>query len=223
MNTATLETVENKIKYPSSKKLWDEYLESDKKDIKIRNKIVLNNRKLAQSEAHRSHRMALNYTTYEDLEQQAIIALIWAIEKFNPDKGYQFSTFAVPVIRGRLMNYIRDKASIVKVPRKMIDKISEIRKKDKIDNLEINDKKEFKKLESNILNCRYYKPLEHDNLIKDVDDESNGLIDTKFCIPSVNNQYLSQILKKKNPTPFDILNFRKMCRVTQIKTDIQLD
>lgn len=213
-------TLENKNQIKSdNQSLWEEYVLSEKTDLKIRNKIVLNNLKLARSEAHRSHSMSANYTIYEDLEQQATIALIWAVEKFEPNKGYQFSTFAVPVIRGRLMNFIRDKSSIIRVLRKIIDKISNYKKSENLSEL---DKNKYKSLCDDVARCRFSTPLENDNLIKDFDENSNTLINTKFTIPQENNQYLQKILTKKNPTPFDILNFRKVCRGTQIRSEIQL-
>ncbi len=55
----------------------------------------------------------------EDLHQVAALALISAVERFNPHKGYQFSSFATPTILGEIKKHFRDKGWSVKVPRRM--------------------------------------------------------------------------------------------------------
>ncbi|MEG0270075.1 MAG: sigma-70 family RNA polymerase sigma factor [Clostridia bacterium] len=53
----------------------------------------------------------------EDLEQVAGIALFKAIERYEPERGYRFVTYAVPTITGDVRNYLRDKGSILRIPR----------------------------------------------------------------------------------------------------------
>lgn len=53
----------------------------------------------------------------EDLEQVAAMALLKAMERFDPSMGFRFATYAVPTITGDLRNYIRDKGGAVKLPR----------------------------------------------------------------------------------------------------------
>ena len=59
--------------------------------------------------------------SYEDLQQIGCIGLIRAIERFNPFQGYAFSSFALPCIRGEILHYLRDKGSLVKIPRRWQD------------------------------------------------------------------------------------------------------
>lgn len=54
---------------------------------------------------------------FDDLFQVASMALMKAIQRFEPDKGYKFITYATPTITGDLRNYIRDKKDIVKASR----------------------------------------------------------------------------------------------------------
>ena len=42
---------------------------------------------------------------YDDLYQVGAMALISAVERFDPDKGYDFSTFATPTIIGEIKKY----------------------------------------------------------------------------------------------------------------------
>lgn len=56
---------------------------------------------------------------YEDIFQVASLGLIYAIERFDPSKGYEFSSFATPTILGEIKKYFRDKEWIIKVPRRI--------------------------------------------------------------------------------------------------------
>ena len=53
----------------------------------------------------------------EDLQQVASIALMKAIERFDPERGFRFVTYAIPTIAGDVRNYLRDKASGMRAPR----------------------------------------------------------------------------------------------------------
>ena len=55
----------------------------------------------------------------EDLIQVGMIGLINAVDRFEPDKGTKFSTFATPTIVGEIRRHFRDKAWTLKVPRRL--------------------------------------------------------------------------------------------------------
>lgn len=65
---------------------------------------------------------------YDDLKQVAALALIRGIDRFDPSLGMQFSTFITPTITGEIKNYFRDKSRMVKLPRKLSELSSQIRK-----------------------------------------------------------------------------------------------
>jgi RNA polymerase sigma-B factor len=56
---------------------------------------------------------------YDDLYQVGAMALISAVERFDPTKGFEFSSFATPTILGEIKKYFRDKGWSMKVPRHM--------------------------------------------------------------------------------------------------------
>lgn len=53
----------------------------------------------------------------EDLEQVANIGLLKTIERFDPERGVQFSTYASATIIGELKRHLRDRAWSMRVPR----------------------------------------------------------------------------------------------------------
>ena len=65
---------------------------------------------------------------YEDLYQVGSLALIYAIDRYDIEKGYEFSSFATPTIIGEIKKYFRDKVWALRVPRRVQElskKISE--------------------------------------------------------------------------------------------------
>ena len=74
----------------------------------------------------------------EDLQQVASIALMKAIERFDPARGFRFVTYAIPTIAGDVRNYLRDKASGMRVPRdsrQKLFKMQQIREQFERENL----------------------------------------------------------------------------------------
>jgi RNA polymerase sigma-B factor len=54
----------------------------------------------------------------EDLEQVARLALLRAARRFDPTRGWQFSTFAAATILGDLRRYLRDRGPVIRCPRR---------------------------------------------------------------------------------------------------------
>lgn len=77
-----------------------------------------------------AHRLARRYASagepYEDLFQIASLGLVKAVERFDPDRGFAFTTFAVPTIVGELKRYFRDTSWALHVDRGAKDRARQI-------------------------------------------------------------------------------------------------
>jgi RNA polymerase sigma-B factor len=86
------------------------------RSLSLRNQLVESNAGLVRQVAHRVSNQCAE--PYEDLEQIGYLGLIRAIERFNPQQGCAFSSFAIPYIRGEMLHYLRDKGSVLRIPRR---------------------------------------------------------------------------------------------------------
>lgn len=85
--------------------LWKSYRESQ--DIELRNKIVILYAGLVKSIARRAASVSGSYVDIDDLVSFGMIGLIKAVEKFDPDKGVTFETYATYRVRGEIIDYMR--------------------------------------------------------------------------------------------------------------------
>lgn len=60
-------------------------------------------------------------TDYDDIYQVASIALIKAVERFDPARDVKFVSFATPTILGEIKRYFRDKSSAIRIPRRLYE------------------------------------------------------------------------------------------------------
>jgi RNA polymerase sigma-B factor len=98
-------------------KLLQEYART--RDVSLRNRLVLMHERLV-------HHVVSRFTpsrgnTVEDLFQVANLGLMAAIERYDPARGAQFITFAVPTMVGILKHHLRDYGWMLKVPRDLRD------------------------------------------------------------------------------------------------------
>lgn len=96
-----------------SAKLFKEYKRT--RDLKIRNELVERYLYIVDILAKKYINKGVDY---DDLYQIGSMALVFAVERFDPDKGFEFTSFATPTIIGEIKRYFRDKGWAIKVPRK---------------------------------------------------------------------------------------------------------
>lgn len=83
-------------------------------DRRIRNVLVERHTGLA---VHIAQRYSANRSSADDLRQVALYGLVKAVDRFDPDHGSPFSSFAGITIEGELKRYFRDRTWVVRVPR----------------------------------------------------------------------------------------------------------
>lgn len=88
------------------------------RDISIRNALVEDFSWLA---SYCARRFAHRGEPREDLVQVALVGLVNAVNRFDPERGVSFSTFAVPTIDGELRRHFRDKTWAIHVTRRLKD------------------------------------------------------------------------------------------------------
>ncbi len=82
----------------------------------LRRELVLVNRGVAEAIARRYRGRGI---PDDDLVQVAYVGLVKAIARFEPERGHDLLTFAVPTVRGELTRHFRDHGWSVRPPRRV--------------------------------------------------------------------------------------------------------
>lgn len=170
---------------------------------------------------------------YDDIYQVACIGLIYAIDRFDIEKGYEFSSFATPTIIGEIKKYFRDKGWTIRVPRR----IQELSKK--INNAKVYLSQELQRsptiediagylnsTEEEVLEAmeasKVYTPqsldvtYDYNNDDKDVNLAELIGEDDQYFSKIENNDFLMRTMEKLNEVERQILIERYFNKKTQV-------
>ena len=177
---------------------------------------------------------------YEDIYQVASLGLLFAVQRFDVDKGYEFSSFATPTIVGEIKKYFRDKGWTIRVPRR----IQELSKKvtmardrlyrdlnraptvnDIANYLEVTDEDVIEAMEAS----KVYSPKSLDLEIESNSDDGDvklmdiiGEEDKVF--DAINNRdFIDYMMRKLNPMEKKIIKDRFFEEKTQIMVAQELE
>jgi len=87
-------------------------------DRTVRNQLITDHHWVA---VHCARRFAHRGEPLDDLIQVAQVGVLKAVERFDPEFGVSFTTFAIPTALGELRRHFRDKTWAVRVPRRVKD------------------------------------------------------------------------------------------------------
>jgi RNA polymerase sigma-B factor len=85
-------------------------------DVRVRDELVAAHLGLAE---YLARRFANRGEPLDDLVQVASLGLLKAVDRFDPDRGVEFSTYATHTIVGELKRHFRDRGWAIRAPRRM--------------------------------------------------------------------------------------------------------
>ncbi|QKQ75633.1 sigma-70 family RNA polymerase sigma factor [Nostoc sp. TCL240-02] len=94
--------------------------------VKERNTLAQSNEKLVHKVVHRMSQTCRE--PYDDLYQLGYIGLLKAADRFDPNTGNAFSSFAIPYIQGEIQHFLRDQWQSVKLPRTALETKAKVRR-----------------------------------------------------------------------------------------------
>ncbi|MGE5613492.1 MAG: SigB/SigF/SigG family RNA polymerase sigma factor [Bacillota bacterium] len=204
--------------------LFEKY--ARERDVEVRNEIVKKHMYLAEIISRKFLNRGVDF---DDIYQVACVALIKAVERFDPSKGFKFVSFATPTIIGEIKRYFRDKSSAIRMPRRIYEayqkvnlakdqlsqKLGRTPRADEIaDYLNIGTETVLEIIESwNAFNLQSF-----DSNAYDEDDmelyETVGDVDSTYERIE-NKDFLEKSLDKFNNAEREFINLRYFKRMTQ--------
>jgi RNA polymerase sigma-B factor len=97
-------------------------------DTTVRDGLIERALPLAHQVARRYHRSG---EPFDDLLQVARLGLCKAVERFDPERGVAFSTYAVPTMVGEIKRHFRDTGWAIHVPRSLQERVLKVEQANK--------------------------------------------------------------------------------------------
>ncbi len=234
MKTSSSKNTSERREVPPLDSLSDKelfLLYKNNRDVSIRNELVKRHLFIAEILSRKYINKGIDY---EDIYQVASLGLIFAIERFDTDRGYEFSSFATPTIIGEIKKYFRDKGWSIRVPRRIQELSKKINTTKSTLQQELQRTPKIKDI-ANYLNCteeevieameanQVYTPksldLTYDNEGEDKDIQFMDLIgepDKMFDFIE-NRDFISQAMEKLNKVEQQVLQDRFFENKTQMQ------
>lgn len=124
----------NEVLTAEEEKAIFEYYQNNKTQ-EVRNLIAMKNHGLIRFVINSCHMSGKNE---DDLEQEGMMGLLSAVERFSPEKDTKFSTFAIYWIRSKIMRYFYDNFGAIRTPSNVLADAYRIKKA--IENYKIQNK-----------------------------------------------------------------------------------
>ncbi|MBM7561013.1 SigB/SigF/SigG family RNA polymerase sigma factor [Fusibacter tunisiensis] len=213
------------------------YLYRDNRDLAIRNELIKRHMYITEILAKKYINKGIEY---EDIYQVASLGLIYAIERFDVDRGFEFSSFATPTIIGEIKKYFRDKGWSVRVPRRIqelskkinlaksklqqdlqrIPKISDIAAY-----LNVSEEEVIEAMEASQVYTPKSLDITYDSSGDDKEIQLQDIIgrDDKYFDIIENRDFINMCLKKLNEIEVKIVNDRFFDSKTQIQVADELN
>ncbi len=233
-NSQTIIDTNKSLKDLTEKELFLKYRET--RSIEMRNELI--NRHLYIGEIL-SKKFINKGIEYEDIYQVASLALIYAIERYDIDKGFEFSSFATPTIIGEIKKHFRDKGWSIRVPRRIQELSKKVNMAKTTLQQELQRTPKIKDI-ADFLNCseeevieaieggQVYTPKSLDLTYEnDGEDKNIRMIDligeTDKNYEYIENQdFIKRVMKKLNEVEIKVLKDRFFDRKTQVEVAKEL-
>ena len=171
---------------------------------KLKDKLITSNLRLSVILAHKYKKYCMNLS-FGDLVQEGIFGIMKAIDRFDPDMGYKFSTYASWWIRHRMQRSISDYESLIRYPAHVHDTMLII-----------------KKIESKC--AAQYGVATDEKIFEIIKNSGMKQISVKNAMESKNNKLLyldattkegdlsiHDLIPDDSPNPFDLFEEKKNC------------
>lgn len=225
----------NNLKPIDNKALFRLY--KDNRDIVIRNELV--SRHLYITEIL-SKKYVNKGIEYDDIYQVASLGLIYAIERFDIERGFEFSSFATPTIIGEIKKYFRDKGWSVRVPRRIQELSKKInyaktklqqdlqrvpRVEDIAEFLQCTEEQVIEAMEASHVYTPKSLDISYDSNGDDKDIQLLEIIgeDDKYFDIIENRDFIQKCMEKLNPVEIKIISDRFFDNKTQIQVANELN
>lgn len=217
-------------KQKNEEDIEEELKKTKNKTKRIRDRLVEHHIYIAEILAKKYVNKGIDY---DDLFQVASLGLIFAIDRFDVSKGFEFSSFATPTIVGEIKRYFRDKSWVIKVPRRIqelskkvnnavLDLSQEIQRKPSIDEiadyLDISSEEVIEVIDAS----QVYSPQSLDKTLDSSSDDKDtsfgdllGFEDKSYETIEVMD-FIKNTMEKLKDMEKKILVYRYFDKMTQI-------